>query len=101
MYKYAQLKRYHHNCRLIFYIYYSTCVDPETISMEYHFLATNCFVLKCKKMYTQGTVTKTLLGFSYRRQKYYEFDQKFDERGKKSEHTPNNKVKTSRKKIGN
>ena len=68
--------------------------------MEYHFLATNCFVLKCKKMYTQGTVTKTLLGFSYRRQKYYEFDQKFDEREKNQSTHPTIKSKLREKKLG-
>ena len=89
MYKYAQLKRFHHERRLQVYMYDFMYVYPETIPEEGHFTATKSFVAKYKKISTPGPVPKYWLGFSYICSEDYELDQNFDDikLKKQSDHT--------------
>ena len=76
--KSAQLKRFHHDCRLQVYIYSFVYVDPETMPVGYHFPATKHFVDSYKKMSNPGPVPKHWLIFFYIRSEDYELDQNFD-----------------------
>ena len=80
MAKYAQLKRFYHDCRLQVYMYAFMYVDNETIPAEDHFPAKKTFFGKYKKIPTPGTVPKIWLGFSYIRSEDYESDQNFDDK---------------------
>ena len=65
MYKFAQLKRFCHGCRLQLYMYVFMYVDPETMPVEVHFPATKTFVVDYNKMSTQGRVPKHWIIFGY------------------------------------
>ena len=56
--RYAQLKRFHHDCQIQVYMYAFMYVYPETIPMEEHFLSTKTFVVDYNKITTPGTVQK-------------------------------------------
>ena len=77
--KYAQLKRFHHELRLKFYMYALMYVYPETIPEGDHFTATKKFVENCKKMSTPVPVSKHWIGFCYICSEDYELDLNFDD----------------------
>ena len=58
MNKYAQMKRFHHDCRLRVYMYYFVYVNPETMPVEYHFPASKKVVEKYNRISTPGPVPK-------------------------------------------
>ena len=76
--KYAQMKRFHHDCQLQAYMYASMYVDTQTIPVEEHLTATIFFV-NYKKMSTPEQVPKNCLGFSYIHSEYYELDLNFED----------------------
>ena len=49
MYKYAQLKRFHHGHHFKVYMYAFMYDDPKTMPVEDHFTNTKCFVVNYKK----------------------------------------------------
>ena len=53
MYKYAQLKRFHHEIRLQVYMYDFMYVDPETMLVEEHFPATKRLLIIKRKFQLQ------------------------------------------------
>ena len=63
--KYAQLKRFHHDCRIQVYMYAFMYVDPEKMSVEYNFPDTKKIVVNYNKMSTLGTVPKHWIIFIY------------------------------------
>ena len=65
MYKYAQLKRFHHDHRLQVYMYDFMYVNPQTMQVEDHSPATKSFVVNYKKISATGPIPKHWLGFSY------------------------------------
>ena len=77
MYKYVQLKRFHHDLRIKVYMYAFMFVDPQNIPVEDHFTDTKTFFVNYKKMSTPGLVPKQFLGFSYIRSIDYELYQNF------------------------
>ena len=76
MYKYAQLKRFHHDGRTQVFIYAVKYVDPDTMTTKDHFPATKAFVVNYKKIPTPGPVPKQWRVFSSIRSYYYELDKK-------------------------
>ena len=79
MYKYSQLKRFHHDCLLQVYMYAFMYVDTQTIPLEGRFFSTKIFVVDYKKNSTPGLFPKHWLVFSYIRLEDYELDQNFDD----------------------
>ena len=79
MYKYAQLKMFHHDRRLQVYMYAFMYIDLETSPVEGHFTYTKTIIVNYKKMLTSGPVPKHCLGFSHIVSKYYGLDQNFDD----------------------
>ena len=65
MNKYAQLKRCHCDRQLQVYMYAFMYVNPKTMPIEDHFIATRTFVVNYNKTSTPGTVLKHQLVFSY------------------------------------
>ena len=63
--KYAQLRRFHHDCRLQIYICEFMYVETETMPVEDHFPSTKLFVQNYNKISTPGPVSKHCLGVSY------------------------------------
>ena len=64
MYKYAQLKRFHIDHRLQFYMYYFMYVGTDTLPLEDYFDSTITYADKYKKISTPVLVPKHWLGFS-------------------------------------
>ena len=64
MYKYAQLKRFHHECQLQVYMYALVYLDPNTMTAEGKFYDTRKTVVNYKKMSTLGPILRFYLGFS-------------------------------------
>ena len=58
MFKYAQLKRFYHDCRIQIYMYDFMYVDPQTIPVEDHYPDTKIFVVKYNKLSTTGQIPK-------------------------------------------
>ena len=54
-------------------------VDPETMPVEDHFIATKIFVDNYRNISTPGIARKHWLVFSYIRSEYYELNHNFDE----------------------
>ena len=54
MYKYAELKRFHHDCQLQAYVCVFMYVDSKTVPVEDHFPDTKTFVVNYNKMSTAG-----------------------------------------------
>ena len=77
MNKYAQLKGFHHNRQLQFYMYAFMYVDPETIQVEDHFPDTKTFVANYNKISNPGSAPKRCPVFSYIRSE--DLDQNFDD----------------------
>ena len=88
MYKYEQLKRFHHGHQLQIYMYALMYADPEKMPVDGNFPATKYFFANCKKLSTPGTIPKHWLGFSYIHSEDYDLDKNFDE----TYHTSNDKV---------
>ena len=53
MYKYAQLKMFHHDCRIKVYIYYFISVDPKIVLVEDNFPGTKTFFVNYNKFQLQ------------------------------------------------
>ena len=79
MYKYAYLKRFHHDYILQIYMYDFMYVDTQTMTAEDYFNATKEFVVNRKKISTTGPVTKHWMEFIYISSEDYELDQNFDD----------------------
>ena len=79
MYKYGQLKRFHHNFRLQVYIYAFMYVNTESILVEDYFPATKLFFEDHKKILTPGPVPKHCLRFIHICSEDYKLDMNFDE----------------------
>ena len=77
--KYTEMKSFHKDSQLQFYMYAFMYVDPETMSVYDHFTSTKILVVNYKKMSTPGTVPENWLRFCYIPSKYYELDQNFDD----------------------
>ena len=65
MYKYSQLKRFHHDQRLQVYMYAFMYVYPQIMPVGDHFLDTKPFIVNYKKMSTPVPVARHWLVFSY------------------------------------
>ena len=65
MYNYAQLKRFHHDRQLQFYMYAFMYVDPDTMPVEDYFPAKKKVVVDYMKMSTIRIVPKHWRVFSY------------------------------------
>ena len=92
MYKYAQLKSFHHECQLQVYMYGFKNADPETTPVEDPFTATKTFVVNYKKMSPPVTVPKHSFGFSYIRSGDYELDKNFDDAESENNHTTHSTI---------
>ena len=71
MYKYAQLKRFHHDRRIQVYMDDFMYVDTEKMPVEDHFTSYNYFGCELQKISTPVTVPKHWPMFSYMRSEDY------------------------------
>ena len=77
MYKYAQLKRLHHDLRLQVHMYAFMYIYPYKMPVKDHFSSTKTCVVNYKKLSTPVPATKSWLGISYIFLEDYELNQKF------------------------